>query len=347
MLAGAVTPFFGVRPAGWMGEEDPAGQARAMLDWAEHADGLGFDVIYVGERLLAKAGSAGMAVYDAPMLEPFVLLSAMSARTSRVRLAPLITVVPFRHPAAMAKLTACLDVVSGGRFVFGAGSGWSEGELAMFGVDRRRRGRQMEEGIDFVRRLWTGETITEEGEFWKLDGVRVLPQPVQRPGPPVWLASFAPDDAVTWSGSISGGQLRALQRIGRVADGWVPLTYSAGHKRQLSPEQFAEGWRLIDEAARDAGRDSAGIDIIYAHWIEVVRDDAERRIAEEGLARFFPGSFEDARATYLIGTVEEIAERVRAHTAQLPRVDGYLFTSISEHPAQLEAIAGELRPLLQ
>lgn len=339
-------PFFGVRPAGWMGED--AGSAVAgMLDWAELADGLGFEVLFVGDRLLDKAHGSGLAVYDAPMLEPFVLLAAMAARTRRIRLAVLVTVVPFRHPASLAKLTAGLDVVSGGRFVFGAGSGWSDPELRMFGIDRRRRGAQMEEGIDLVRRLWSGEAVTADGEFWPLDGVAVRPRPVQRPGPPVWLASFVPDDAVTWSGSMSRGQHRALSRIGRIADGWAPLTYSAGHKRQLSPEQLAEGWRVIADAAREAGRDPGEIAIIYPHWIAIVRNDAERRECEAGLARFFPGSFEDARETYLIGTVEEIAERVREHTARLERVDGYLFTSITEQPGQLEAIAHELRPQLE
>lgn len=340
------SPFFGVRPAGWI-RDDPAGQAARLLDWAVLADDLGFDVAYVGDRLLSKAGGPGLAVYEAPMIEPFVLLSAMAARTKRIRLAPLIAVVPFRHPAQLAKITASLDVVSGGRFILGAGSGWSDPELRMFNIDRKRRGRQMEEGIGFIRRLWQGETVTEDGEFWQLDGVRVTPAPVQEPGPPVWLASFAPDDAVTWSGTMSGGQRRALERIGRVADGWAPLTYSAGHKTQLSPDQFAEGWRIISEAATAAGRDPGAISILYPHWIEIVESDEDRRACEEGLARFFPGTYEEGQATYLIGTPEEIADRVREHTAKLPRVDGYLFTSITERPGQLETIAKRLRPLLE
>jgi alkanesulfonate monooxygenase SsuD/methylene tetrahydromethanopterin reductase-like flavin-dependent oxidoreductase (luciferase family) len=217
----------------------------------------------------------------------------------------------------------------------------------MFGIDRKRRGRQMEEGIDFIRRLWQGEEITEDGEFWQLDGVRVTPEPVQEPGPPVWLASFAPDDAVTWSGTMGGGQRRALERIGRIADGWAPLTYSAGHKTQLSPDQFAEGWRIISESATAAGRDPDSISILYPHWIEVVESEEDRRACEEGLARFFPGTYEEGQATYLIGTAEEIAERVRAHTAALPRVDGYLFTSITERPGQLQTIAERVRPLLE
>ena len=340
------TPFFGVRPAGWLGE-NAGNQTAALLDWAVAADELGFDVLFVGDRLLASAHGEGLAVYDAAMLDPFVTLSAIAALTKRVKLAPLVTVVPFRHPASLAKLTASLDIVSGGRFIFGAGSGWSAPELNMFGVDRKLRGAQMEEGIGFIRRLWLGETVTEEGRFWTLDGVRVLPRPMQVPGPPVWLGSFAPDDAVTWGGSFTGGQKLALERVGRIADGWVPLTYSARYKKQLSPEQLADGWEVVTLSAAAAGRDPAAIACIYAHWIAIVRNDSERKAAEAGLAKFFPGSYEEGCETYLIGTPEEIAERIVSQTSGLERIDGYLFTPIPDGTVQLDAITSELRPLLE
>lgn len=338
-------PYFGVRPPTWLGD-DAVGQTQQAIEWAVEAERLDYDVLFVLDRLLAAARKGGLSVYESTMVDPFLMLAAVGARTTRLRLATLVAVVPFRHPAVMAKLTASLDVLSGGRFVFGAGSGWSEPELQMFGVDRRRRGAQLEEGLDLTRRLWTGDPVTADGEFWSLDGVTVLPRPVQRPGPPVWLGSFAPDDAVTWSGSIGGAQVRALERVGRVADGWVPLTYSAGHKRQLDPAQLAQGWDVVAGAAEAAGRDPDDIDVVYAHWIAIVRDDAERRACERVLARYFPGDFDDARATYLIGTPEEIAERIRAQSATLPRVDGYLFTPINDTTEHLEAIATDLRPLL-
>ncbi len=281
------------------------------------------------------------------MLDPFVLLAAIAARTTRIRLATLIAVVPFRHPASLAKLTASLDLVSRGRFVFGAGSGWSTPELEMFGIDPRRRGRQMEEGIRIIRRLWAGEAVTDAGEFWTLDDVRVLPRPAQDPGPPVWMASFAPDDAEIGAKTVLPSQARALARVGRVADGWVPLTYSAAHKRETSAEQLSAGWEIVAAEAERVGRDPAGIECIYAHWICVVRDEAERRACEAGLAKFFTGSYDEACATYPIGTPEQIAERIRAQTSGLERVDGYLFTPIAEGEDQLAAIADDLRPLLE
>ncbi len=339
-------PFVGVRPAGWLGSE-PAREVGEIIEWSIAVEGLGFDLIFVADRLLAEAsGQGGLAVYDATMLDPFVMLSAIASRTTRVRLAPMVGVIPFRHPAVTAKLTASLDVVSDGRFVFGAGSGWSRPELRMFGIDPGRRGAQMEEGINLVRRLWTGETVTMRGEFWTLEDVRVAPRPVQRPGPPIWLGSFSPDDAITWGGDFTPGQVRALERIGRVADGWVPLTYSAGYKRQIESRQLGRGWEIISQAARNAHRDPVSIEIIYAHWIAIVDNDRQRQACEEGLARYFPGSYEEAVATYLIGTVDEIVERIAAQVSELQRIDGFLFTPISGDPGQLESIAGELAPQL-
>jgi probable F420-dependent oxidoreductase len=338
-------PFVGVRPSGWLGP-DPAPQVREILAWAEHADELGFDVLFVGDRLLAAVGDGVNPVYDAAMLEPFVTLAAIAARTERIRLATLVAVVPYRHPAVLAKVTASLDVISDGRAVLGAGSGWNKTELAMFGVDERRRGRQMEDGLRLIRRLWEGEAITEEGEFWTLEGIRVDPMPVQRPGPPVWLGSFKPNDIAEWQGEVTDSQRRALSRVGRVADGWAPLTYSVVSRAQIDGRQLASSWEVIAESAAEAGRDASAIEIIYAHWMAIVRNDAERAACERVLARYFPGTYEEARETYLIGTPEEIVERIRTTTAPLERVDGYLFTPISDDTEQLDAIAEEIRPRL-
>ena len=135
--------------------------------------------------------------------------------------------------------------------------------------------------------------------------------------------------------SLPGFAFAALTTSLQVLNGLSFLTSSA------------EGWRIITEAAEGAGRDPGEISILYPHWIEVVESDEDRRACEAGLQRFFPGSYDEGRATYLIGTAEEIAERVREHTARLPRVDGFLFTTICERPEQLQVISERLRPLLE
>lgn len=305
--------------------KNPADQTRATVEWAVVAESLGYDVLFVADRLLATAHSGkGLAVYEATMIDPFVMLAAISARTERIRLAPLVAVVPFRHPASMAKLTASLDVRSGRGFICRAGSGRSAPELRMFGVDRRRRGDQLEEGIDLLRQLWRGEPVTHHGEFWSLDDVRVLPRPVQDPGPPIWLGSFAPDDAVTWNGHMTGAQTRALRRIGRIADGWVPLTYSAGHKRQLDSAQLAKGWEIIVEAAEAAGRKPTEIEIVYAHWIAIVRWQVKQGVGvragllQRQTAYLFPCLYHVSSG--MRGTLESTPAVVRPHAGPRDRL---------------------------
>jgi probable F420-dependent oxidoreductase len=340
-----MTPFVGARPSGWLGG-DPTTQIREILDWAVYAEELGFDVFYVGDRLLAAVASGENRVYESSMLDPFVLLSGVAARTSKIRLATLVAVVPYRHPASLAKITASLDVLSGGRFILGAGSGWNRTELAMYGVDYATRGKRMEEGLKLVRRLWDGEAITEATEFWDLDGIRVTPTPDR--APPIWLGSFRPTDIVPdWNGEIDDRIRRALSRVGRLADGWVPVLYSGVNQTRMSGKQFAASWDVISEAAEAAGRDPEKIEIIFAHWVAIVRDQAERAACERVLARFFPGTYEEARNTYLIGTPEEILEQIRSMTSELNRIDGYLFTPLNDDKTQLQAISEEIRrPLL-
>jgi len=339
--------FFGARPSGWLTDR-PAEQAADIIAWAERAEEMGFDVVYVGDRLLASAKTTeDVSTYQGTMLEPFVLLSAIAARTRRVRLATLVHPIPFRHPAQMAKLTASLDIISNGRLIVGAGSGWSPAELAMLHVDPKRRGVQMEVGLRLLRQFWTGAGVRGDGEFWDFDEVRVSPIPVQQPGPPVWFASISPEDGHNWSGELSATLQRVHERIGRIGDGWAPLTYSAAHHTQIPAAKLLACWNAIAAGAEAAGRNPDDIDIIYPHWMAIVRNGDERRNTEETLSRFFPGDYDEARKTYLIGTPDEIAEQIRSHTALLPRVDGYLFTPISDDPEQLELIQTELRPRLE
>src|ERR1700744_4261325 len=149
-----------------------------MIWLSEQVERLVFELLFVVDRLLGSAHSEeGMSVYQAAMLDPFVLLSAIAARTTRLRLATLVAVLPFRHPASMAKLVASLDVLSEGRFVLGAGSGWSDPELKMFVVERSTRGVQMEESIEILRELFKGTPTTYDGRFWQLDEVVMAPRP--------------------------------------------------------------------------------------------------------------------------------------------------------------------------
>jgi alkanesulfonate monooxygenase SsuD/methylene tetrahydromethanopterin reductase-like flavin-dependent oxidoreductase (luciferase family) len=209
-----------------------------LLAISEQADASGaFDSIWVGDSLFAK-----------PRLESLVLLSAIAARTRRVRLGTCcLSTFPLRDPLFLAAQWAALDHVSSGRMILGACVGGSlprekaEAEFAPFNVKLADRGPRLEEGIAILRRLWTEARVTHEGRFYQFRDLTLEPRPVQKPCPPIWIATN-PKPELTKRHVMD----RALERVGRLADGWMTDNTPVA--------RFKERWALIRRVARDARR---------------------------------------------------------------------------------------------
>ncbi len=337
-MSGAGTVDVGVRPPGWIGKE--AGPFEVLAGWVQRAERLGFDTVFVGDRLLSQASKAQQVVYGASMLDATVVLSALAARTERIQLGPLVLVFPYRHPIQLAKTLASLDVVSGGRLIVGAGIGWNEREFAALGIPTAGRGAEFELQLEAVRALWRGEPCSYSGTRWHFDDVEISPLPVRAGGPPVWLASFSPGHALDWSARVYGPEARVLDRVGRLADGWVPLIYSASSKRRLDAAVLGDAWSRVLDSAATEGRGRDDIDFVFSDWCFVLDGADSRRRCQQALERFFTGDWEDALRTYSIGSVEEIVEKVRTHTAAVDRVDSYILTPLSADADQLELLVG-------
>ena len=200
--------------------------------FAQLGESLGYESLWTFQRLLVPAGSRLGPVYRS-VLDPIVTLSFAAAITSRIRLGVAVVNHPFSSPLLMAKQAATLDVLSGGRLDLGLGSGWMREEFTASGASMSRRGPRMDEYVAALRALWASDGITEfSGEHYTIPAGRQDPPPVQRPGPPV----------------ILGGMSRAaLERAGRIADGWV--TASATNLAQIGPSA-----EFVQEAAAKAGR---------------------------------------------------------------------------------------------
>ena len=331
-------PLVCVRPPGWSGEV--ARPFADLIGWAQRAEQLGFDAIFVGDRLLAQAAEGDDVVYAGSMLDAVVALAAIAATTTRIRLGPLVLVFPYRHPVQLAKTIASLDVASGGRVVLGAGIGWSRREFDALGISRAGRGERFEEQLDLVRRFWRGEEVTHHGPGWDLDQVKVSPLPVQAGGPPVWVASFSPGQALDWEGALPGPAQRVLDRVGRMADGWVPLIYSASAKRRLDATVLARAWQSVLASAELAGRGRDDIDFVFSDWCYVLDGVGAEQRCRDALDRFFTGDWVEARRTYNIGTCSEIVDKIAAHVVGIDRVDAYILTPLSDEPEQLELLTG-------
>lgn len=176
------------------GAPDPCHRVYALAQLAEEA---GFDFLSIGHHVFTPGY---------PTSAPFVILSGIAARTSRIKLASVIYLLPLYHPVAVAEQVATLDVMSGGRVIFGVGIGYRDYEFTGFGVDPRQRGARTDEALDLIRGGWSSGTFDYEGTHFTVKDLPAVPRPVQDPFPPIW---------------VGGVSKPALRRAAQRGDGWV------------------------------------------------------------------------------------------------------------------------------
>jgi probable F420-dependent oxidoreductase len=179
----------------------PEATYDAMLDWARYAEDAGFDTLVVSDHVVLTSDVA--AIYAEPFHDPFVLLAWLAAQTSTVRLGTSVVVLPYRHPLHTARMSAMLQLISGGRFVLGVGAGWARQEFEALGADFQRRGPATDEYLEVITQAWACERVS--GPAYQ--DVRTGPRPPQG-RIPVW----------------AGGQSRrAIRRAVRHATAWHPI----------------------------------------------------------------------------------------------------------------------------
>ena len=216
---------------------DPA----AVRDFAQAAEGLGFDHLLVYDHVLgakpSKDRQSGVYTHNDMFHEVFVMLGFIAGFTSRIELATGILVLPQRQTALAAKQAAEVDVLSGGRMRLGIGVGWNPVEFGALGEDFSDRGARCAEQIELLRALWTQELVTFEGRWHKVTDAGLDPLPVQRPIP-IW---------------IGGGAEQTLSRIGRLGDGWIYPGYAPRPDDEARRKLDTIG-KHADEAGRDRGQ---------------------------------------------------------------------------------------------
>ena len=244
-------------------------EAGAVRAYGRRVEELGFQHVMAYDHVLGAdpavhQGWNGPYDVRTTFHEPMVTFGFLAALTS-LELVTGIIILPQRQTALVAKQAAEVDLLSGGRFRLGVGLGWNQVEYEALGQEFRTRGRRIEEQVGLMRRLWTEESVTHEGEFDRVTGAGLAPLPVQRPIP-------------VWFGAQSE---RAYRRAGRLADGWFP---------QVSPgPELDKAREIVSGAAREAGRDPAQLGMEgRISW----RGDAGK-LAEQA------GRWQEAGATHL------------------------------------------------
>ncbi|MHA1564323.1 MAG: LLM class flavin-dependent oxidoreductase [Alphaproteobacteria bacterium] len=152
-----------------------------ILDQCELADTLGYNTFFVAEHHFHEYGA---------FPNPAVALSAAAMRTKRIKLGTAVVVLPFRNPIQVAEDYAMVDQLSDGRLVMGVGSGYLAHEFEGFGIDPRVKRESFDEAIDIIRRLWSGDKISYDGKFTKIDNAAINVLPVQQPSPKTYVAAL-------------------------------------------------------------------------------------------------------------------------------------------------------------
>jgi probable F420-dependent oxidoreductase len=236
---------------------------------ARVAEELGFDSLWCAEHPIMPVhttsrfpGSADGVVPESysHFVDPFVALARASGVTTRLLLGTGIVLVPERNPLLLAKEISTLDLWSGGRFLFGIGTGWHREETTIMGGDFDHRWTQAREAILVMKELWTKPEAEFHGRYYDFPPVRSYPKPAQRPHPPV----------------ILGGHARSvLERVVEWGDGWLP--------NRASPEEVGAARKKLDTLARQAGRDPARITISV--FGQPAEKDLVRRFLDAGATR--------------------------------------------------------------
>ncbi len=231
----------------WQMSEDPA----PIVAVARQADELGFAWLPCSDHALVPARLA--PVMGATWYDPATTLAFVAAITQRVRLLTHVIVLPYHHPAHVAKQYATLDRLSGGRVILGVGAGHLGPEFRALGAPFEERGAVADESLRIIKSLWTQEEVSFAGERYEFSEMMLAPRPVQRPHPPVW---------------VGGNSRRAARRAVELGDGWVPF--------QVSLEELKE---RLDYARRlPAFERAAAFDIVVPATVELTAKplDGER-----------------------------------------------------------------------
>lgn len=253
----------------------PLGSGEAYAEFFRQVEALGLDGVWTEDRLF----------HSANLLDSVVLLAWAAANTRRIQLGTAVLVLNLRHAAVVARQASTLAHLSGGRLVLGVSLGGRPHEYQGLGVPVERRVAVFRESLAVLRRLLTGQAVAYRGRFFQLQDAMVRPAAAI----PIY---------------IGGRAEGALRRAGELADGWIMGPFG-------SVQEFKHSWRIVQEAARAAGKEPEAL--VAGRLIYVAVDD-DRDRARERLRTFLHGYYGptfDVDQHAIFGPSEDVAGRLR------------------------------------
>ncbi len=253
---------------------------EAMLAIAEKAEQVGVESVWTFEHVVVPMDYKSKYPYSADgkmgvtpetnFVDPLVALTAIAARTKRLRLGTGVNILSQVNPLMLAKQAASLDFVSNGRFMLGVGIGWLREEFEAMGTPFERRGARFDDYCVALRKAWSGDVVEHKSDFVRWSGFKTYPLPVQKGG----LGGVKPSVPIV----IGGSKGKAFERIAKYGDGWYAPTAAIG---QLEPLM-----KQLGAACAKVGRDARSVEV-SSMWIPAQEPAAEfvKRYEDLGVSR--------------------------------------------------------------
>ena len=281
----------------------PYSSARDVVELSVYAEKLGFHSVWGNDHITTQ--NYVREEFQAPprYYAPLLTLAAIAERTTTLKLATALLVIPFRNPLVMAKEIATLDQLSNGRLLLGVGLGAYREEFeAEFGANAQGmvRGEMLDESIEIMHKLFTEETVTHAGKYFDIQNAQCFPHPVQEP-----FAFY-----------FGGNSVKGYRRVARWGTGWLPAL--------LTPSEVKAGVEALKEECAAVGRDIAGIDVAPQISVSIAKTH-EEAVARYEKSQIYRHSCSLGKSTMkgkdatnylernLIGSVDEVRAQVERY----------------------------------
>ena len=252
-----------------------------IKDHLNLVESLGYESVWTQHGVFATS----------PNIEPFTLLAYAASYTTTLKLGISVVVLPYHDPVNIAKLSASVDQISGGRFILGVGIGGDEESYPAFGFDDSHRVTRFEDAVTLIRRLWSEPSVNFENRFWKLENISINPKPAQKPHIPIWFGASADS---------------AVERAARMGDGFM----GAGAANASDIAAFRKVLATLRNALEKHDRDPSTYPISKRVYLAI---DNDRVSAERKIQEWFTNHYHSAElgmTVSLIGSVDEIVDKL-------------------------------------
>jgi alkanesulfonate monooxygenase len=293
--------------------------APGLVEYGVRAEALGFDSLWVWDHIFL-----GVEPHF-PIIDSLSLLTAVGARTKRIKIGTGVLVLPLRNPVLLAKQIASIDQLTEGRLLLGMASGWYKREFDSVGVPFEKRGKIMDESLTIMSRLWAEDVVVGDYPPYQMKAAVMFPKPYQKPRPPILIGGYVD---------------RVLKRAAVAGDGWLTYFYT--------PASFTKSWKKVCDFAAEAGKDPKTL--LNANQLPIMVGKS-RAAVEAPMMEWLTKEWdyaawsESTKESAIMGTVDECVAQLQAHLDV--GVQKLIFVPYQYRPDQTEIIAKAIIPRLR